>query len=284
VLECRDVSFSYPGGRQVLSGVSLGLERGTTLGVMGGNGSGKTTLAHLLCGLLTPASGSVLVEGLSTADSSAVYEVRRRVGIVFQDPDDQLIETTVEREIGFGPRNLGLEASDVRARVESAISVFGIDHLRRRPCHLLSAGEKQTVTVASIFAMEPAYVILDESTSLLDTSSRRHLVQAVGRLVKTTGAGLVFISMRLEDTWMCDRTVFLKDGSVAFECPRQQLLGRLVAEAPDLPGLGYMLARLENDLPGLQARTAYDKNLSADSIYRVIREMISRLPGGAAWR
>ena len=251
---------------------------------MGGNGSGKTTLAHLMCGLLTPASGAVLVDGLSTTDPASVYEVRRRVGIVFQDPDDQLIETTVEREIGFGPRNLGLEAQDVKARVEKAISVFSIDHLRRRPCHLLSAGEKQTVTVASIFAMEPDYVILDESTSLLDAASRRHLVQAVDRLTKTTGAGLVFISMRLEDIWLCDRTVFLKDGSTAFECARRDLPGRLAAEAPDLTGLGYLLARLEGDLPGLQARTASEKNLSADSMYQAIREITSGRPGGAAWR
>ena len=282
MLECRDVSFAYPGGRQALSGVSLRLERGATLGVMGGNGSGKTTLAHLMCGLLAPASGSVLVDDLSTADPANVYEVRRRVGIVFQDPDDQLIETTVEREIGFGPRNLGLEPSDVKARVENAIAVFGIDHLRRRPCHLLSAGEKQIVTVASIFAMEPAYVILDESTSLLDVASRRHLVQAVDSLVKATGAGLVFISMRLEDTWLCDRTVFLKGGSIAFECARRELAGRLRAEVPDLPGLGYLLACLEDDLPGLQAQVASKKDLSADSVYQAISEMTSDRSGGAA--
>jgi energy-coupling factor transporter ATP-binding protein EcfA2 len=171
----------------------------------------------------------------------------------------------------------------VAARVERALAVFDIDHLRRRPCHLLSAGEKQTVTVASIFAMEPGYVILDESTSLLDAASRLRLVGAVDRLVKGTGAGLMFISMRLEDIWMCDRVVFLAGGSVAFECRKENLAGRLKGEAFHLSGLAYLLASLEEDLPGLQERVASAVGLSAASIYRAIREMIYRPGGGGAW-
>jgi energy-coupling factor transport system ATP-binding protein len=282
VLELKDVSFAYPGDSKVLSDVSLRLERGSLLGVTGGNGSGKTTLAHLMCGLINPLAGEVLVDGLSTGDPASIYEVRRRVGLVFQDPDEQLVETTVEREIGFGPRNLGLKPSEVDGRVDHALEVFGISRLRRRSCHLLSAGEKQTVTVASVFAMEPHYVILDESTSLLDAESRLHLVAAVDRLVTQTGAGLVFISMRLEDLWMCDRVVGLGGGSVEFDGAREDLVLRLASGRLHLSGLAHILAGMEDCLAGFRHRIASLDTLSADSVYGVIAEMTGCEGGGAA--
>jgi energy-coupling factor transport system ATP-binding protein len=280
VLELKQAAFTHPNGLQAIRGVSLTLEPGATLGVMGENGSGKTTLARLMCGLLKPTTGQVLLDGLSTADPACVHEVRRRVGIVFQDPDEQLIETTVEREIGFGLRNLGLEAEEVERRVDRALDLFDIDRLRRRSCHLLSAGEKQTVTVASIFAMEPDYVVLDEATSLLDAESRVHLVRAVDRLISETGAGLVFISMRLEDLWMCDRVLVLGQGSVEFEGNRAGLAARLAGE-DYLPGLAYLLGGMEEALPGFGKRMAAVRDLSAETVYGVISEMTRSLGGEA---
>lgn len=266
MLEVADLSFAYPNCQEVIRGVSLSLEKGGRLAIVGDNGSGKTTLARLMCGLLRPTSGTVKVEGLDTRDEHTIHEVRRRVGIVFQDPEDQIVETTVEREIGFGPRNLGLSPDEVDQRVEEAISMFRIGHLRKRSCHLLSAGEKQTLAVASVFAMRPDYVILDESTALLDSASRRQAIGAVERLLGQTGAGLVFISMRLEDVWACREAIFLKEGAVDFKGGRAGLLGYLRDGGFPLAGTSLLVAKMDEALPGFaRALEDYD-SLDADSL------------------
>ena len=282
MLKLRNVSFTYPEGPRVVRDISLDVERGSRLAIMGENGSGKTTLAHLMCGLVKPVAGQVLVDGLATENPDTVHDIRRRVGLVFQDPDDQLIETTVEREIGFGPRNLGLDPAEVGSRVDRALDVFGIQHLRRRSCHLLSAGEKQTVTVASVFAMQPDYVVLDESTSLLDGRARLRLLSAVERLLAETGAGLVFISMRLEDVWMCDRVLFLKEGSIAFEGGREDLPGWLRDQGFPLTGLALLLSKVDRVVPGLVRRVASGRVLSADSFSAALAEPGDNPKGGAA--
>ena len=266
MLEVADLRYAYPGREDILRGVSFSLAKGRRLAVMGENGSGKTTLARLLCGLIAPTGGSVTVDGIDTRDAATAYEVRRRVGLVFQDPDDQLVETTVEREIAFGPRHLGLGLDEVGRAVEEAISLFHLGSLRKRPCHLLSAGEKQTVAIASVFAMRPEYVVLDESTSLLDARARLEVAGAVERLLGETGAGLVFISMRLEDAWMCDEAIFLRDGAVGFRGGRADLLGYLVTEGLPLAGTALLLAELEKGAPGLAAEIAGDRELSAEAI------------------
>jgi energy-coupling factor transporter ATP-binding protein EcfA2 len=283
VLELKDVAYAYPGSPEVVRGVSLTLRKGGRLGVIGENGSGKTTLARLMCGLLKPGAGQVLVDGMSTADPDVIHEIRRRAGIVFQDPDGQLVETTVEREIGFGLRNLGMEQSEIRTRVNRALEVFDIGRLRRRSCHLLSAGEKQTVTVASIFAMEPRYVILDESTSLLDGGSRRKLLESVDRLLAETGAGLVFISMRLEDVWTCDRMAMLDRGRIEFEGDRHALSTRLEAGDIRPGGLASLLSGIEVAVPGFGKRIASTRTLSAESVYAAIRSLRGPGEGDVPW-
>jgi energy-coupling factor transport system ATP-binding protein len=252
VLDAQNLTFAYPGKGEVLRGLSLSVGRGERVGLWGRNGSGKTTLARLLCGLLEPTSGKVTVDSLDTTDPEAIYEIRRRVGIVFQDPDDQIVETTVEREVAFGPRNLGLEIDEVDVRTDEALAIFGIRHLRRRSCNLLSAGEKQTVTVASVFAMRPDYVILDESTSLLDSHSRRRLIDAIERLLGETGAGLLFISMRLEDIWTCDRVVMLEDGAVGFEGSKVDFLAHLAGRDLPLFGTPLFVSTLLKTMPELE--------------------------------
>jgi energy-coupling factor transporter ATP-binding protein EcfA2 len=266
VLEVTQLHFAYPDCEEIIKGVTFSLARGRRLAIAGPNGSGKTTLARLLCGLLQPTSGMVSVDGLSSADADSVYEVRRRVGLVFQDPDDQMVETTVEREIAFGPRHLGLSLTEVEERVGSAISLFGLDHLRKRSCHLLSAGEKQTLAIASVFAMRPDYVVLDESTSLLDGLARRQAVGAMERMLDETGAGLVFISMRLEDIWTCERVVFLDDGSIVFEGGKADYLEHLRSCGLPLSGTALFLDRLREALPGFVPAIARGNSLSADVI------------------
>ncbi|MFZ1946255.1 MAG: ATP-binding cassette domain-containing protein [bacterium] len=265
VLEVKGVTFGYPGCDQIINGVTFALSRGCRLGVAGENGSGKTTLARLACGLLRPTGGAVTVDGIDSGNAGTIHELRRRVGIVFQDPDDQIVETTVEREIAFGPRNLGLGLDEVSRRVDEAISLLGLEGLRRRPCHLLSAGEKQTVAVASVLAMRPEYLILDESTSLLDAASRRQALAAIETLLATTGAGLVFISMRLEDLWMCDETIFLKSGAVAFRGSKAGLLDYLGRDYP-LSGTALFASLLAGALPGFGAALAERRSLSGEDL------------------
>lgn len=266
MLEVSDLHYAYPNREEVLRGVSLSVARGRRLAVAGENGSGKSTLARLLCGLLTPASGSVVADGIDTRDAASIFDVRRKVGLVFQDPDDQLVETTVEREIAFGPRHLGLGVEEVRGAVEQSMEIFGLSELRKRPCHLLSAGEKQTVAIASVFAMRPDYVVLDESTSLLDARARLSVTGAVERLLGETGAGLVFVSMRIEDAWMCDEAVFLKNGRVGFRGGRADLLGYLESEALPLSGTALLLSEIKKGAPGVVAEVAGSSVLSAESM------------------
>jgi energy-coupling factor transport system ATP-binding protein len=246
MIEVSDLGYAYPGGREVLQGVTFGIAEGARLGLLGDNGSGKTTLARLLCGLIAPTAGSVMVDGLATTAPENIYEVRRRVGLVFQDPEQQMVETTVEREIGFGPRNLGLEPSEVSGRVDDAVRLFGLDCLRKRPCHLLSAGEKQLVAVASVFTMKPAYVVLDEPTALLDPNSRRMLIEAFEALVGETGAGSLFISMRIEDAWLCDEVMFLVDGKILFRGGADGLVDFMRDSGMPLSGLGMLAAQARN--------------------------------------
>jgi energy-coupling factor transporter ATP-binding protein EcfA2 len=276
MLDVQNIRFGYPGGPEVISGITLSLERGSMLALVGGNGSGKTTLARLLCGLLKPTAGTVNVGDVDTGNPDRIYDVRRRVGIVFQDPDDQIVETTVEREIGFGLRNLGLDVSEVERRVDQALDVFGIGELRKRSCNLLSAGEKQTVTVASIYAMRPDYIILDESTSLLDSVSRRKLIGALDHLLEETGAGLAFISMRLEDVWLCDRVLFLKDGAIGFDGDKVEFLRYLKGQGHPLSGMAHLARELMDSVPHIAGEMAEWPELSSATV----SETLIRLGGG----
>jgi energy-coupling factor transport system ATP-binding protein len=281
VLEVNEVRFGYPDCSEIIKGISFSLEKGERLAIVGENGSGKTTLARLMCGLLAPTSGAVLVDGIDTCDPADTYEARRRAGIVFQDPEDQIVETNVEREISFGPRNLGLTMDEVESRAEYAISLFRLGSLRKRPCHLLSAGEKQTVAIASVFAMKPDYVILDESTSLLDSVSRRQAISAIERLLEETGAGLAFISMRVEDIWMCEHAVFIRDGGIGFAGDRIGLLDYFRRRAIPLGGTALFISKMDGAYPGFAAALARSDSLSPDALASAARAVAPRrrVPG-----
>jgi len=249
LLRVSNVEFTYTPGKPVLSGLDFNLAPGERLGIVGANGSGKTTLARLCCGLLTPSRGTIAVDGIDTRDAERICEVRQTVGLVFQDPDDQLVETSIEREVAFGLRNIGLSHEELSRRLEEALSVFELERLRDRPCSLLSAGEKQLVNLASIFALRPNYIILDESTAFLDSPSRKRLLVALERLLHVTGAGLIFISNRLEDIWFCDRVGMLDDGRFSFLGGKVDFLRYLLESRMPLCGLWFLLRNLKSELP-----------------------------------
>ena len=221
VLDVRGLAHAYPDGHQALYGVDLQVHRGERVALLGPNGAGKTTLVLHLNGLLTPGAGSVSVSGLQVTAAN-LAEVRRRVGIVFQDPDDQLFMPTVRDDVAFGPRNLGLRGADLDRRVQHALDQVGMTGFADRPPHHLSFGQRRRVAVATVLAMEPEVLVLDEPSSNLDPASRRELADIVRSLDVTVLMVTHDLPYALE---LCPRSVVLSDGAVVADGPTRDLLG-----------------------------------------------------------
>ena len=210
VLDVRGLAFAYPDGHQALFGVDLHVHRGERVALLGPNGAGKTTLVLHLNGILVAGAGTVTVSGLPVAKEH-IPEIRRRVGIVFQDPDDQLFMGTVRQDVGFGPANLGLEGDELEARVQRALEQVGMAEYADRPPHHLSYGQRRRVAVATVLAMEPEILVLDEPSSNLDPASRRELADILRSLDVTVLMVTHDLPYALE---LCPRSVVLSDGSV----------------------------------------------------------------------
>lgn len=199
-----------------IRGIDLTIEKGQYVAVVGANGCGKTTLLKHLNALFVPTSGEVWVSGFNTREPSALKEIRGRVGMVFQNPEAQIITTLVEDEVAFGPENLGMPEGEIRKQVEWAMEVTGITKLRDRPPHLLSAGQKQLLAVASVLAMRPGCLVLDEATSMLDPASKKSVLDTVRRLHES-GMAVVFATHSMEEAASAQRIVVLSEGSVAID-------------------------------------------------------------------
>jgi cobalt/nickel transport system ATP-binding protein len=210
VLDVRGLAFAYPDGHQALYGVDLHVHRGERVALLGPNGAGKTTLVLHLNGILTAGAGSVAVSGLPVTREN-VPEIRRRVGIVFQDPDDQLFMGTVRQDVAFGPANLGLRGAELEARVQTALEQVGMAEYADRPPHHLSFGQRRRVAVATVLAMEPEILVLDEPSSNLDPASRRELADILRSLDVTVLMVTHDLPYALE---LCPRAVVLSDGTV----------------------------------------------------------------------
>lgn len=221
VLDLHAVAFRYPGSEQALFGVDLHVHAGERVALLGPNGAGKTTLVLHLNGILRAGSGTVTVSGLAMTDAN-LPEIRRRVGIVFQDPDDQLFMPTVRDDVAFGPANLGLTGAALDARVEAALTAVGIVGLADRPPHHLSFGQRRRVAIATVLAMEPDILVLDEPTSNLDPTSRRELAEILRALPVT----LLMVTHDLPyAAELCERSVILSGGVVAADGRTDALLG-----------------------------------------------------------
>jgi cobalt/nickel transport system ATP-binding protein len=221
VLDLRGVAHAYPDGHQALFGVDLHVHRGERVALLGPNGAGKTTLVLHLNGILLAAAGSVHVSGLPVTKAS-LQEVRRRVGIVFQDPDDQLFMGTVGQDVAFGPANLGLRGAELDARVHDALAKVGMEEYADRPPHHLSFGQRRRVAVATVLAMEPEILVLDEPSSNLDPASRRELADILQSLDVTVLMVTHDLPYALE---LCPRSVILDGGVVVADGPTLDLLG-----------------------------------------------------------
>jgi energy-coupling factor transport system ATP-binding protein len=257
VIVFENVAYCYPGAaRSALDDVSLRVEPGRVVAVVGANGSGKSTLARLADGLLRPSAGQVTVDGLDTSDDAATWEIRARVGMVFQDPDDQIVGTVVEEDVAFGPENLGVPAGELRERVGAALAAVGLTGLERREPHLLSEGQKQRVAIAGALAMRPAYLVLDEPTAMLDPAGRRAVLDLVDRFA-AEGHGVLHVSHDAAGLARADRVVALDSGRVFFDGKPGDLLADegLVARAglalPAIARLAAELRRLGADVPAV---------------------------------
>lgn len=243
MIELRSVSYSYKqhdGSVLAVDDVSMTVGAGQFLVVLGPNGSGKSTFAKLLNGLLIPDAGQVVVDGLSTLDPDKVWEVRQRVGMVFQNPDNQIVATVVEEDVAFGPENLGVAPEEIRQRVDEALAAVGAAGLARREPHLLSGGQKQRVAIAGALAMRPSHIVLDEATSMLDPKGRTAVLGVLKDLNERHGITVILITHNVEDALGADRIVVMDRGSVALEGRPEDVLGR--ADELDTLGVGVPAA------------------------------------------
>lgn len=221
MIEARSLHYTYSGVESVpvLRGVSFRLEAGELVALMGANGSGKTTFVRCLNGLLKPTAGNVLVDGLSIDRLEHVTEIRRKIGLVFQNPDDQIVTATVDREIAFGLENLGVPSESIAEKVDLALGQFHLEPYRSHSPHLLSGGERQRLALASIWVMEPDYCVLDEPTSLLDPLGKKEIYGFIQERRKKQTVGFLLVTQFAEEALMCDRLVILVEGTVAFDGP-----------------------------------------------------------------
>ncbi len=217
------VTYQYEqGGKTAVKDVSLSIPRGEFVALLGHNGSGKSTVAKLLNGLFTPTVGSVKVSGMDTNDPKFVWEIRRRAGMVFQNPDNQIVATQVRDDVAFGLENIGVPSSDMPGRIERALQDVGMLEFADRAPHLLSGGQKQRIAIAGILAMEPEALILDEATAMLDPSGRKDVLDTVRRLNREKQITVVWITHFMEEAVQADRVVVMHEGSAVMDdAPRQ---------------------------------------------------------------
>lgn len=223
ILEMQGLEFRYPAmeeGEQetmALRGVDLSIEKGTFVVVLGHNGSGKSTLAKTFNAILLPSGGKVLVEGMDTADESRLLDIRREVGMVFQNPDNQIVSNVVEEDVAFAPENLGVPTAEIRRRVDEALGAVGMAKFAQHAPHLLSGGQKQRIAIAGVIAMEPNCIVLDEATAMLDPIGRQEVLSTARRLNKEKGITVVLITHHMNEAEDADRVVVMDDGKIAID-------------------------------------------------------------------
>lgn len=258
IIEVSDVTFEYTDNDNVstvLKNLSLSVERGSFTVILGHNGSGKSTLAKLMSGLLKPDRGTVTVDGITTADEQNEIEVHRRVGMVFQNPDNQIVATIVEEDVAFGPENLGLPPNVIRERVDSALKTVDMYDYRLHAPHKLSGGQKQRVAIAGIIAMEPECIVFDEPTSMLDPKGRREVMDTIYRLNKEKNITIVLITHYMEEVEKADRVVVMDSGEILLDGKPSDVFSQVEKikeiglDVPQTTELLYLLKQNGYELP-----------------------------------
>ena len=277
-INVEHLAYTYPGvddtpGVAVFKDLSLQIEQGTFVAVLGGNGCGKSTLAKHFNTILLPCGGSVSVFGMDTADEDKLIQIRRTVGMVFQNPDNQIVANVVEEDVAFGPENLGVASPAIRHRVDNALKQVGMYEYREHAPHLLSGGQKQRVAIAGVIAMEPKCIVLDEPTAMLDPRGRREVMETISRLNKDKDITVVLITHHMDEAAQAQRVVVLHKGEVALDGnPREvfsqvEKLHDMGLAAPQTVELCWELNKEGFDLP-LERLNAEE---CAQTLYEVLK-------------
>lgn len=232
---------------KALDGVSLEIEQGEFVAVIGANGSGKSTMARHLNALLLPTEGKVLVSGLDTCDEDKLWDIRQQVGMVFQNPDNQIVAAIVEEDVAFGPENIGVPQAEIRPRVEKALAAVGMSDYAKHAPHLLSGGQKQRVAIAGIMALEPKCIVLDEPTAMLDPQGRKEIVATVSKLNKEKNITIVYITHYMTEALAADRVVVMEKGHIRFMGTPKEVFSR-VDELEQLGLEAPLAAKAANEL------------------------------------
>ena len=250
IMEATRVSFSYseePESPLVLDGISLGVHRGEFLAVLGHNGSGKSTLAKHFNAILLPREGRVVVEGMETTDEERLYDIRQTVGMVFQNPDNQIVATIVEEDVAFALENMGVPPAEIRQRVDDALKAVGMYDFREHAPHQLSGGQKQRVAIAGIIAMRPRCIVLDEPTAMLDPRGRAEVLKTLRQLNQEHGITIALITHYMDEAARCDRVVVVDRGRLLMDGKPREVFSRveeLKAVGLDVPQVTALMHRL----------------------------------------
>lgn len=263
-IKIENVSFSYEGDEEgvllppVLKNISLEIEKGSFVAVLGHNGSGKSTLAKLINLILVPTEGKIYIDGRDITDPELteddVYALRGRVGMVFQNPDNQLVATIVEEDVAFGPENLGVEPTEIRKRVDSALETVGMSDYKRHSPHMLSGGQKQRIAIAGVIAMQPECIIFDESTAMLDPGGRAEVMSTIEKLNRESGMTILHITHNMDEALKADRVIVINDGELFMDGKPSEVfsqvegLRRVGLDVPQVTELMYDLRALGIDV------------------------------------
>ena len=255
IIQTENLTYAYPAEEDqtpalALDGVDVAIEKGTFVVVLGHNGSGKSTLAKTFNGVLLPAGGKVYVKGMDTCDESLLLAIRRTVGMVFQNPDNQIVANVVEEDVAFAPENLGVPSEEIRRRVDEALAAVGMSEFVRHAPHLLSGGQKQRIAIAGVLAMEPECIVLDEATAMLDPVGRREVLTTIHRLNREKGITVVLITHHMNEAEEADRVLVMDDGKLVMDgTPREIFtqVGKLRSMGLTVPDTVDLLHRLRRD-------------------------------------
>ena len=260
IIVTEDLSFTYPPNGEklafpVFEHLNVTIDRGSFTAVIGPNGCGKSTLAKHFNGVLLPSGGRVLVSGMDTSDENLLLEIRRTVGMVFQNPDNQIVSNVVEEDVAFAPENLGVPTAEIRSRVDDALKTVGMYEYREHAPHLLSGGQKQRIAIAGVLAMQPTCIVLDEPTAMLDPRGREEVIETVSRLNRERGITVVLITHHMSEAVNADRVIVMHEGGILLDgSPREvftqvQTLREAGLDVPQTTELLYELKNLGWDVP-----------------------------------
>jgi len=252
MVECRDLTYKYTANegeqeKTAVNGVNLDVKKGEFLVILGRNGSGKSTLAKHINALLLPSGGKVYVDGLDTSDTKNIWDIRNKAGMVFQNPDNQIVATIVEEDVAFGPENLGVDPLEIRNRVDEALKNVDMYDYRRHAPHLLSGGQKQRIAIAGILAMRPECIIFDEPTAMLDPSGRKEVIKTIKDINKIYGITIILITHFMEEAAEADRIIVMDQGEIIMEGIPRDIFSKVPAmkkiglDVPQVTELAYEL-------------------------------------------